>query len=213
MPCVSPRRAGRCNKQTEHDERVEKEDCVMPICAEVAPKRPSPDEIKEATTPRGNAAPYCLATEIFDHVVPADKTIIRIRHASWDPLSSRSILPDRRSHPARPWELLPTRYFESRELTHKAAKCNFMGRDWIVTSKVKHQTFGDDGLSLRSRLQPNAFTKRQKALIFSRLYDSSLRPSTNARCILTIPSKPSSAAYVNRRTIASSGTGSRFSNH
>src|SRR6476620_4319501 len=155
MPCVSPRRAGRCNKQTEYDERIEKEDCVMPIRAEVAPKRPRPDEIKESHYAESNAAPNCLATEILDHVVPADKTIIRFdtpvgtrcRHAPFCLIGACL----RRAHGSfyRPGTL------ESRELTHKAAQCDFMGRDWIVTGKVKHQTFGDDRLSLRSGLQPN----------------------------------------------------------
>ena len=48
----------------------------MPIGAEVAPKGARPNEIKEGNDAERNAAPNCLATKIFDDVVPANKPII-----------------------------------------------------------------------------------------------------------------------------------------
>src|ERR1700694_5283703 len=68
-----------------------------------------------------------------------------------------------------------------------------MGRDWIVTAKGKHQTFGDDGPSLRSSLPSNLLIRCQKAFILCVCTVHRLRPSTRpvmrplyapkARCI------------------------------
>src|ERR1700733_2852663 len=88
MECVSPRDTGSRNKEPEHNERIEKEYRVMPICAEVTPERTGPNEINQGNYAKGNAAPNRLTTKLFDDVVPANKAIIRFNTPIWTPCNN-----------------------------------------------------------------------------------------------------------------------------
>jgi hypothetical protein len=83
MECVSPCDTGSRNKETEHNERIEKEHRVMRICAEVTAEGTGPNEINQGIYAKRNAAPNGLTTKLFDDVVPANKAKIRFNTPIW----------------------------------------------------------------------------------------------------------------------------------
>ena len=66
----------RPHKQVEHDERIEKENCVAQINSQVPPESARRNEIQKRKDAERNSRTNAATTEGGNHIVPANQVII-----------------------------------------------------------------------------------------------------------------------------------------